>query len=146
MFPIKAVQRNTIPRITPKGGTKTYSPPEKAHMESFTLISLMLHYAPLPSPSPVPETCRLKIDKRVKTDVKRTFPDSILREIEGTGWMDVEWERVWPGCLAKPDRLTGSDPAQGPVGLSSKAALVNGIPLLKFSSILHSNSAFESFL
>lgn len=82
----------------------------------------------------------------MKTDVKLTFPDSILQEIEGTGWMDVDGERVWPGCQAKPDRLTASDPAQGPVGLSSKAMLVNGIPLLKFSSVQHSYSAFESFL
>lgn len=64
----------------------------------------------------------------MRTDVKLTFPDSSLQEIEGTGWMDVDWERVGPGCQAKLDRLTASDPAQGPVALSSKAVLVNGTP------------------
>lgn len=43
---------------------------------------------PLPSPSPVPETCRLKIDKCVKTDVKRTFPDTSFRRSRAPdGWM-----------------------------------------------------------
>lgn len=120
MFPIKTVQRNTILRITPKGSTKMHSPPEKAHMESFTLISLMLHQTPPPLPFSSSRNMeaqnRRMCENRCKTYLSRLLSSGVRgHRMDGCG--------LWESLARLPGKAWQTDskrPSTRPSGSEVK--------------------------